>query len=301
MKIKVDIGERRMKDEADPILHFLNGLAPWDGKDRTEDLAKRIITDNEDWPLFFHKWLLQTVAMWMGEKASGEAFLQPVLVEPEAEWGWLFSCFIVPPELRDFFISHNAEFRRRSADCWIKTTSEQQPISNAADMRRLICLAIDKPIQLETPIDHNQLFAQIKEELSRGAEWKLNDNETERLVARNALFQNVSDLRQMILSTFRKPVEGEKVKAMKVDDIIAILAKEYPNIPLSDKANQEIGNLLKKLNFERKRINTGSAYVVVRREQGASPSEAKGQKSELSNPLAAALLEGLGKIKELKD
>ena len=296
MKIKVDINKGRMEDEADPIRHFLYWLSPWDGKDRTEDLAGRIVNDNEDWAMFFHKWLLQTVALWMDDTATDEGcWLQPVLTETDGEWGWLYSLFVVPPELRDYFITHNTEFRRRSGNCWIKTSTTQQPITSAADMRRLVCIAIDKPIQLETPIDHTQLFAQIKQELDEGAVWKLNDEETERLVARNALFQDVSDLRQMILATFRSPVEGEKVKAMKVDDIIAILAEEYPNIPLSDKANQEIGNLLKKLNFERKRINTGSAYVVVKREE--KRKENPQTKSDVGhNPLAAALLEGLGNI-----
>lgn len=295
MKIKVDINKGRMEDEADPIRHFLYWLSPWDGKDRTEDLAGRIISDNEDWPTFFHRWLLQTVALWMDDTATIEncSRLQPVLTETDNEWGWLFSLFVVPPDLRDYFITHHAEFCRRSGNCWIRTTTEQQPITTATDMRRLVCVAIDKPVQLETPIDHSQLFAQIKQELDEGTAWTLNDEETQRLVARNALFQDVSDLRQMILATFRSPIAGEKVKAMKVDDIISILAEEYPNIPLSDKANQEIGNVLKKLNFERKRINTGSAYVVVKREDKRKENTQVKSKVEL-NPLAAALLEGLG-------
>ena len=191
-------------------------------------------------------------------------------------------------------------------------------------MRRLICIAIDKPVNLESPADHGQIFAQLKEELAEGTAYRLEQEEQERLVARNAFFQDVSDLRQMILETFRSPAPGEKVKAMKVDDIIAILAQEFPNIPLSDKANQEVGNLLKKLNFERKRINTGSAYVVVKRKEESGErkeergkrreergkwreergerrenSEEKGKRREEKgndkpNPLAAALLEGLG-------
>lgn len=293
-----------MQDESDPIRHYLEWLSPWDGVDRIDDLALRIVTDNDDWPLFFHRWLLQTVAFWMDEQSAiGETCgLQPVLIEPVSQWGWLYSIFVVPPELRDFFITRNSEFCRRSANCWITTTIEQQPIIHTADMRRLICLAIDKPVNLEIPIDHGQVFAQIKQEIIDGMEHQLNDDEQQRLVARNALFQDVSDLRQMIIATFRSPQPGEKVKAMKVDDIIAILADAFPNIPLSDKANQEVGNLLKKLNFERKRINTGSAYMVVKRENQVNTSdlnntvnETKDQKTiNTDNPLAAALLEGLG-------
>ena len=315
-----------MEDESDPISHYLNWLSPWDGNDRIDDLACRIVTDNDDWPLFFHRWLLQTVAIWMDDDTGfgdGEG-LQPVLTEADSQWASLYSIFVVPPELRDFYITRNAEFRRRSGNCWIKTTIEQQPISNATDMRRLICIAIDKPVNLESPADHGQIFAQLKEELAEGTAYRLEQEEQERLVARNAFFQDVSDLRQMILETFRSPAPGEKVKAMKVDDIIAILAQEFPNIPLSDKANQEVGNLLKKLNFERKRINTGSAYVVVKRKEESGErkeergkrreergkwreergerrenSEEKGKRREEKgndkpNPLAAALLEGLG-------
>ena len=80
---------------------------------------------------------------------------------------------------------------------------------------------------------------------------------------------------------------------MKVDDIVAILLEKYPAFTSSYNTNQEVGNMLKYLKFDRKRINTGSAYMVVKR---GNDTKKKAQSSDdAANPLVAALLGGLSK------
>ena len=101
------------------------------------------------------------------------------------------------------------------------------------------------------------------------------------------------DLQKMILDTFRKPKADEQVKVMKVDDIVAILLEKYPAFTSSYNTNQEVGNMLKYLKFDRRRINTGSAYMVVKR---GNDTKKKAQSSDdAANPLVAALLGGLSK------
>jgi len=280
----------------DPICDWLNRLAPWDKRDRINDLARRIATHNPLWEKFFHLWMRQTVCRWTNKPTDNAAWLQPVFVCTQDNAARNFQYYILPPSLRTYLQLAPKQFGDRSAtasgqDTNILVTDNPHPIHDSSQLRHWICIAPEKNLRLEDNCNYAQIYAQLKEEIENGKTTSPDNRDIEELCNRNALFQDTTDLQQMILSAFRKPLPGEDAKYMKVGDIIDVLIEEYPSLVITDKMNQETGNLLKKLKFNRKRINTGSAYQVVPRKQHAQPTAV----APADNPLAAALLSGLSK------
>ena len=56
-----------------PILEFLGGVGKWDQKHNyIEQYARRLKTDYDRWPHFFHRWLLAMVAQALKREESGE-------------------------------------------------------------------------------------------------------------------------------------------------------------------------------------------------------------------------------------
>ena len=64
----------------DPLNEWLEQLPRWDGKDRVEELAKRVPTTYKEWPELFRLWMRSMVAMWLGKgQLTGNA-LVPLLI-----------------------------------------------------------------------------------------------------------------------------------------------------------------------------------------------------------------------------
>lgn len=86
-----------------PAEEWLDGLAEWDGTDRVQPLADRIVTTNPDWPQRFHKWMVQMVARWMGYDIGQRDVIVPVIVGQYGFGKTSFCNLILPPALRPYY------------------------------------------------------------------------------------------------------------------------------------------------------------------------------------------------------
>ena len=86
-----------------PLEDYLQHLAPWDGKDRVSELARRVKTDNPHWTDDFHKWMLSMVAQWTGKDQKHGNAIVPLLIGPQGSGKTTFCRRLLPEELQLYF------------------------------------------------------------------------------------------------------------------------------------------------------------------------------------------------------
>ena len=88
-----------------PIHEFLEGCGKWDQKHNyIEDFARRLPTDYEHWPEYFHRWFLAMVAQALNMNRDYGNSMVPMLI---GEQGYKKSSFckaILPPSMREYYM-----------------------------------------------------------------------------------------------------------------------------------------------------------------------------------------------------
>ena len=105
---------------------------------------------------------------------------------------------------------------------------------------------------------------------------------------------------KMVRLLYANPPKGQKAKAVYIDTIIDRLMQEYPYWTPGDHVNQDVGLALQEAGFTRSRIHGRSCYRIVPRDPrrldfNDDSTEEKKKDDFADNPLAQALLAGLGK------
>ena len=187
---------------------------------------------------------------------------------------------------------------RRSYAALIATTGNLHPMTDAAGAAHLVCVEVERPIDLKTPIPYEQLYAQLKAELDTGVDFTLTEEEREAMAVQNSPFQEADNLVKMVRMLYSSPPKGKKAKAVYIDTIIDRLMQEYPYWTPGKHVNQDVGFALQEAGFTRSRIHGRSAYRIVprdpRRFDFVEETPTEEQESFDNNPLAKALLSGLG-------
>ena len=171
-------------------------------------------------------------------------------------------------------------------------------MTDAAGAAHLVCVEVERPIDLKTPIPYEQLYAQLKAELDTGVDFTLTEEEREAMAVQNSPFQEADNLVKMVRMLYSSPPKGKKTKAVYIDTIIDRLMQEYPYWTPGKHVNQDVGFALQEAGFTRSRIHGRSAYRIVprdpRRFDFVEETPTEEQESFDNNPLAKALLSGLG-------
>ena len=187
---------------------------------------------------------------------------------------------------------------RRNYAALIATTGNLHPMTDAAGAAHLVCVEVERPIDLKTPIPYEQLYAQLKAELDTGVDFALTEEEHEAMAVQNSPFQEADNLVKMVRLLYASPAKGKKAKAVYIDTIIDRLMQEYPYWTPGKHVNQDVGFALQEAGFTRSRIHGRSAYRIVprdpRRFDFVEEAPAQEQETFDNNPLAKALLAGLG-------
>ena len=187
---------------------------------------------------------------------------------------------------------------RRNYAALIATTGNLHPMTDAAGAVHLVCVEVERPIDLKTPIPYEQLYAQLKAELDTGVDFTLTEEEREAMAVQNSPFQEADNLVKMVRMLYSSPPKGKKAKAVYIDTIIDRLMQEYPYWTPGKHVNQDVGFALQEAGFTRSRIHGRSAYRIVprdpRRFDFVEETPTEEQESFDNNPLAKALLSGLG-------
>ena len=93
------------------------------------------------------------------------------------------------------------ELPRRAS--FIATSNMQNVLSDPSGSRRFICVDFNRPIDVATPIDYTQLYAQALSEIESGRRWYFDKLETELLTMSNDRFQRTMAAEDFFKEYFR--------------------------------------------------------------------------------------------------
>ena len=110
---------------------------------------------------------------------------------------------------------------------FIGTANRRDLLVDASGSRRFICIEVEKQIDCTTPVDHAQLYAQLKEELAGGERCWFNKQEETEIQQHNRAFYRTIPAEEVLESCFRFAESGEQgARLMSAADIYAVLKQK---------------------------------------------------------------------------
>ena len=149
---------------------------------------------------------------------------------------------------------------------FVATTNNPHPLTDATGSRRYICLTIPEGRFIDNSgnIDYDQLYAQVLYEVrEQKAPYWFGNEEVRRIQEMNQEYMQKEDLAEIVDACFRKPKDGEQVKAMSTTQILNIIRSEYPSIAMTHRTKIDLGHTLKVLDYERREHGHVACYMVV--------------------------------------
>ena len=156
---------------------------------------------------------------------------------------------------------------RRRYTSFVATTNNLHPLHDPTGSRRFLCIEISAGgiIDNQTPIDYEQLYAQVLQELRNGERYWLTEAETLSLQCANNPYQSTHDLEQMVDVCFRQPAADEVCEPLPMSELVKVVATQYPFIQPSHSTKVQLGLALAARGFQMDRDNQLRHYYVIPR------------------------------------
>ena len=155
---------------------------------------------------------------------------------------------------------HSGEPLPRIAS-FIGTSNRRDLLTDRSGSRRFICVEVAHAIDCNTPIEYDQLYAQLKYELMRGERSWFSKEEEAAIQAANEVFYRVTPAEELLAGAFRfcEPYE-EGAHLLSAAQIFTSLKSRYPSA-LQDCTPLAFSKLLAQVG---KRVHTkyGNGYWV---------------------------------------
>lgn len=150
---------------------------------------------------------------------------------------------------------------------FVATTNNLHPLHDPTGSRRYLCIRLTSGylIDNDTPINYEQLYAQIWHEVCEGQRYWFTDEEQRSLQRTNTPYQSTVDLEVILNSCFRKPKADEACEPKRMSEIIQIISEQYPFVRPTHGTKLQIGFALKACNYVKVRDHSSSKYFVIKK------------------------------------
>ena len=159
--------------------------------------------------------------------------------------------------------SRHAGARRRIAS-FIGTSNNRELLTDPSGSRRFICVEVQRPIDC-TGIEHDMIFAQLKEELARGERYWFSTEEETELQAHNMDFYRINPTEDIIRRRFRIPAPGETPVLMALEEVMELIRKGN-RYALRGVSTQAFARALLAAGFTRRHTREGNRYEIMVRD-----------------------------------
>ena len=125
---------------------------------------------------------------------------------------------------------HSAEPLPRIAN-FIGTSNRRDLLTDLSGSRRFICIEVEHPIDCTTPIEYDQLYAQLKAELEAGVRPWFSKEEEAEIQRANRAFYRVSPVEELLEDsfTFTEP-NAEGAHVLSAAEIYTVLQKKHSQV-----------------------------------------------------------------------
>jgi hypothetical protein len=164
---------------------------------------------------------------------------------------------------RKLYQSVIAEQKRYAS--FIGTTNDPSPLTDPTGSRRYLCIRTNGIIDTTDDIDYQQLYAQVKHELSNGEKSYFTGKEEAKIQQQNAAFEEFDMLFEIFSTCYCKPEAEEKGVFIGVADILHCMHKASLAVKEDRVTMSKLGKMLKQNDFEFKHTKAGNKYLVVTR------------------------------------
>ena len=144
---------------------------------------------------------------------------------------------------------------------FIATSNQKELLSDPSGSRRFLCIEVEEKIDC-SPIDHDQIYAQLKTCLSGGERYWFTSREEAEIMASNAKFYKQTIEEDIFHSCFRQASKSEHPLLLSAAERFERMKKQNPAAMLGTTANR-IGPFLNNLGIERIHTRYGNRYKVM--------------------------------------
>ena len=125
----------------------------------------------------------------------------------------------------------------------------------------------DGDIDFMTPVQHNQLYAQLVQEIRQGERYWLTKEEECALMEHNLQYQRLNGLGEMLMAVVQKPRSDEEGEWLSLKDLSALLKSHFKGYKEETSSFQKIGSYLSRpeYKFQNKRTASDTLYWVKRK------------------------------------
>ena len=147
---------------------------------------------------------------------------------------------------------------------FIGTTNEPTPLTDPSGSRRFLCTEIDGDIDFLTPVQHDQLYAQLMQEIRQGERYWLSKDEERALMEHNLQYQRLNGLGEMLMAIVQKPRSNEEGQWISIPELSALLKSHFKGYKEDPATFRKIGSFLSRpqYKFQSKHTMNGAQYWV---------------------------------------
>ena len=146
---------------------------------------------------------------------------------------------------------------------FIGTSNTPHLLTDTTGSRRFLCIELTEMIDVDTPIAHEQLYAQCIHLLSSGERHHFTAEEVADIELRNRAYRHIPPVEEYYMKYFRLPQEGETPLLLSAAEIYEELRHRHPRL-MRDVNEQNFGALLREWGFERVEHRHRRVYRMMR-------------------------------------
>lgn len=144
---------------------------------------------------------------------------------------------------------------------FIATSNQKDLLTDPSGSRRFLCVEIEDKIDC-SPINHEQIYAQLKTELLAGERYWFTGKEEAEIMSANASFYKQAMEEELFHACFRPAEAGEDSLSISAAEIFQRLKKYNPSA-MRGVSPGRFAKLLMALGVERRHTRYGNLYQVI--------------------------------------
>lgn len=145
---------------------------------------------------------------------------------------------------------------------FIGTSNTPYLLTDPTGSRRFLCVELAEIIDVDTPIEHKQLYAQCMYLLNSGERHHFTAEEVKDIEQRNRAYRHIPPVEELCMRYFRQPREGEEPQLLTAADIYEHLRQRNPRL-MRGVNEQNFGALLREWGFERREHKHRRVYKIL--------------------------------------